>query len=257
MTCCSKGTNSCFCTSFVHELIVVTTDTDTKAMFTANEWEEICSSNWTKLDDVDGAIKDYLRSFKNCTDAKAIHDALNASLPVNGVYDHQVHWAFHWIRSTITEWLGFYTADSFPMMKSDNLESFWRQDAYGMLNTMMLDTFNISVVHGGRESMMIHRNKRERSTSTEELSCSEVDSLFQVNRVPPENIGVVGVGPIDNRINMQDQDGFTRSIYDLRDLLCTRLSKLRVRTRKRFLRAVGIFISGKLGIEGFFIQGYR
>lgn len=111
---------------------------------------------------------------------------------------------------TITEWLGLYTM-ALPMIKTDHLESFWRQCAYGMLNKMMLVIPGMSVVHvwlERQELMMGHRDKRGRMSYTEESPYSEMGSLFQVSVSPHLNVGVVGVGSPNNGLDMKDKSEF-------------------------------------------------
>lgn len=49
--------------SYVHSPTIVTTDPDTEALFTEDEWKEVCNLHWTNLDEIDSSIKDYLQSF--------------------------------------------------------------------------------------------------------------------------------------------------------------------------------------------------
>lgn len=228
----------------------MTTDKDTEALFTEDEWKEICSLNWTKLDEVDGSIKDYLQSF-NHNDAQTLHEALDQPFSIGGQYNITEHWSFHWIRSTITKWFGCYKEAPSPMNRTDQLESFWRQDVYGMLNSMMLDVPRMPVVHGEPQlhESIERRNKKERATSTKKLPGFKVDGLFQVSGVPPLSVGVVEAAKTNKEHTVKNLGDFKKITQELHDILCARINGLHVRTRVHLLRVIGFLISGELGSE--------
>ncbi|KAF9915980.1 hypothetical protein FBU30_001585 [Linnemannia zychae] len=96
--------------------------------------------------------------------------------------------------------LGLYCQRSEPL-KANQIESFWRYDVFGMINSLLRDVPDLHVVHGEVASEdTAKRRNRDRTLPTDGLLEREkigyrCDGLVQVQGHRPLNIGVLEAGP--------------------------------------------------------------
>ncbi|KAG0346892.1 hypothetical protein BG004_000583 [Podila humilis] len=76
-----------------------------------------------------------------------LHGAADAKLPIEGKYQHELHWALRWIRIAVETWLGLYCQKPEPL-KCKQKESFYRSDVFGIINSLLRDVQDLVVVHG-------------------------------------------------------------------------------------------------------------
>ncbi|KAF9980280.1 hypothetical protein BGZ65_005318 [Modicella reniformis] len=134
---------TCTVQHHIHSLVIHTADKHTRDLFTADEWLEVCNTNWKALPQPSSDIMQYLETF-NKDNIEELHQAANVPLPITGPYDHENHWMYRWIRITIENWLGIYCQQPAPL-KTSQQESFWHNDVLNMINSLFRDVQDLVV----------------------------------------------------------------------------------------------------------------
>ncbi|KAF9961176.1 hypothetical protein BGZ65_011104 [Modicella reniformis] len=232
----------------IHSLILFTDDKYTQDLFTSDEWSEIMTTNWNPLPTLSSRVMSYLNSFnKNKIDD--LHEAADASLPINGRYNHEEHWVYRWIRMTIDNWIGLYCQRSEPL-KANQSESFWRYDVFGMTNSLLRDVPDLVVVHGEVTSEdTAQRRNRDRTLPTDGALARKktgyrCDGLVQVQGHRSLNIGVLEAAKVFDNTGSKFLMDIRKVTRELHDMLRNRLRDLLVHTRARELILVGYVVSG-------------
>ncbi|KAI7820626.1 hypothetical protein BC939DRAFT_504845 [Gamsiella multidivaricata] len=229
----------------VHSLIIYTADELTKRLFSSEEWKEICRTYPVHLEELSTETREYLQTF-HTFDIQGIHRAANAPIPVIGQYKHEKHWELHWIRNSVVQWLGLYSETPSPMAEKDNSESFWRNDVYGVINSLMRDVPYMRMVHGEltvKESAQ-RRNMQKTGDSGRTDLGYKCDGLFQVSGHPNANVGVVEAGKsFNNNVDKKYREDCVKMTRELHDMLRVRIANLRVYSRARELTVLGYVIS--------------
>ncbi|KAK3844408.1 MAG: hypothetical protein J3R72DRAFT_438838 [Linnemannia gamsii] len=232
----------------VHSLIIHTEDKFTRELFSEDEWLEICTTNWKALPDPSKSILNYLDTFNKGT-LEELHAAADAHLPITGPYQHKNHWVFRWIRITVETWLGLYCQDPAPL-KSRQQESFYRNDVFGMINSLLRDVEDLVVVHGELTSDdTAERRNGSRALPTDgalerkRMGC-RCDGLVQVQGQPPLNIGVLEASKEFDNTGTKFLFDTLKVARELHDMLRNRLRSLHVTTKATELTLVGYVLSG-------------
>ena len=89
--------------SGIHSLIIYMSDPFTRNLFTSEEWSEISNTNCDPLPVLPNSLMNYLETF-NKNHIEDLHRAADAKLPINGNYQHEIHWALRWIRIAVETW---------------------------------------------------------------------------------------------------------------------------------------------------------
>ncbi|KAG0247364.1 hypothetical protein BG011_001614 [Mortierella polycephala] len=193
-------------------------------------------------------VQQYLDTF-NKDNIEDLHKAADAHLPIAGPYDHKMHWIYRWIRIAIENWLGLYCQQPAPL-KASQQESFWRNDVFGMINSLFRDVQDLVVVHGELTSKdAAQRRNGDRAFPTDgslerKRMGYRCDGLVQVLGHQPSNIGVLEAGKVFDNTGSKvllDTLNITRELHDM---LRSRLQGLHVTSRNRELTVMGFVVSG-------------
>ncbi|KAG0351454.1 hypothetical protein BC939DRAFT_471536 [Gamsiella multidivaricata] len=239
---------TCTVQHHIHSLVIHTMDKHTRKLFTAHEWSEVCDTNWKPMPQPSPLIVKYLDTF-NKDNIEELHKAADAHLPITGPYEHEKHWIYRWIRITIENWLGLYCQQPAPL-KASQQESFWRNDIFGMINSLFRDVQGMVVVHGELTSEdTAKRRNGDRALPTEgalerKRMGYRCDGLVQVLGQQPLNIGVLEAGKVFDNTGSKFLLDTLKITRELHDMLRNRLQGLYVTTRSRELTLMGFMLSG-------------
>ncbi|KAI8348920.1 hypothetical protein B0O80DRAFT_501631 [Mortierella sp. GBAus27b] len=232
----------------IHSLIIYMSDPYTRNLFTADEWSEISNTNSSPLPELPQPIMEYLETF-NQDSIENLHRAADNKLPIKGNYTHERHWAFRWIRIAVESWLGLYCQRPEPL-KVKQLESFYRNDVFGIINSLLRDVQDLVVVHGevASDDTAARRNDDRALPISGVLERKRMgprcDGLVQIQGEPSLNIAVLEAAKIFDTTSSKFPFDTQKAIRTLHDMLRSRLGGLHVRTRRHELTLVGYIVSG-------------
>ncbi|KAF9549935.1 hypothetical protein EC957_001995 [Mortierella hygrophila] len=232
----------------IHSLIIYMSDPFTRNLFTSEEWSEISNTNCDPLPELPNSLMNYLETF-NKNHIEDLHRAADAKLPINGNYQHEIHWALRWIRIAVETWLGLYCQRPEPL-KSKQKESFYRNDVFGIINSLLRDVQDLVVVHGELTSDdTAARRNDDRTLPIDGIlerkkMGPRCDGLVQIQGEPPLNIAVLEAAKEFDTTGSKFLFDTQKVIRTLHDMLRNRLAGLHVRTRRHELTLVGYIVSG-------------
>ncbi|KAG0230381.1 hypothetical protein BGW41_002540 [Actinomortierella wolfii] len=218
----------------IHSLIIYTSDPFTRNLFTSEEWSEISKTNCGPLPELPDSLMNYLETF-NKNNIEDLHRAADAKLPINGSYQHDIHWALRRIRIAVETW---------------QKESFYRNDVFGIINSLLRDVQDLVVVHGELTSDdTAERRNGDRTLPVDGIlerkkMGARCDGLVQIQGDPPLNIAVLEAAKEFDTTGSKFLFDTQKVIRTLHDMLRNRLAGLHVRTRRHELTLVGYIVSG-------------